>query len=501
MLTVDQYAYIRIAHRVYGKGIREIARETGHSKNTIKKALREEYEGYGVRQRQPYPSLGAYLKTIDGWLTEDKDRPLNQRHTAARIYNRLRREHGFEGAESTVRRYVREARRRLGVGARKVFIPLEPDLGMEAEVDWGGCHAILGGEYVKLKMFCMRSKGSGKPFVRCFPCERQQALFEGHMEAFAFYGGVFRRLIYDNLTTAVEKVFKGKKRKLQESFERFRAYYNFTSRFCNRGEAHEKGGVEGLVGYARRNFLVPMPRVESLEALNAQLLAECAAYGDHRIAGRDKAVKELFEEERQHLVPLPENSFSNLDTASGKVDKYSTVIIEKNRYSVPPRFAGLMTRVVLYVERVEIFYGSQRIATHPRHYGNNKWQLDPMHYLDLLRQRPQAFAVARPIRQWRTAWPPSLEKLLERFCEAQGENHGIKDFIGVLMLFGEHEQKDVLEAVEAAVRAGVSSREAVEHLLLRAGHGKHDSRPESLDAWPTFPPPDVSVYSRIGALQ
>ena len=292
------------------------------------------------------------------------------------------------------------------------------------------------------------------------------------MEAFAFYGGVFRRLIYDNLTTAVEKVFKGKKRKLQESFERFRAYYNFTSRFCNRGEAHEKGGVEGLVGYARRNFLVPMPRVESLEALNAQLLAECAAYGDHRIAGRDKAVKELFEEERQHLVPLPENPFSNLDTASGKVDKYSTVIIEKNRYSVPPRFAGLMTRVVLYVERVEIFYGSQRIATHPRHYGNNKWQLDPMHYLDLLRQRPQAFAVARPIRQWRTAWPPSLEKLLERFCEAQGENHGIKDFIGVLMLFGEHEQKDVLEAVEAAVRAGVSSREAVEHLLLRAGHGK-----------------------------
>ena len=307
-----------------------------------------------------------------------------------------------------------------------------------------------------------------------------------------------RRLIYDNLTTAVEKVFKGKERKLQESFERFRAYYNFTPRFCNRGEAHEKGGVEGLVGYARRNFLVPMPRVESLEALNAQLLAECAAYGDHRIAGRDKAVKELFEEERPHLVPLPENPFSNLETASGKVDKYSTVIVEKNRYSAPPRFAGLMTRVVLYVERVEIFYGSQRIAKHPRHYGNNKWQLDPMHYLDLLRQRPKAFADARPMRQWRTAWPPYLERLLERFCESQGENHGIKDFIGVLMLLREHGEKDVFEAVEAAVRAGVSSREAVEHLLLRAGHGKHDSRPAPLGAWPTFPPPDVSARMENG---
>ena len=138
---------------------------------------------------------------------------------------------------------------------------------------------------------------------------------------------------------------------------------------------------------------------------------------------------------------------------------------------------------------------------HPRHYGNNKWQLDPMHYLDLLRRRPQAFADARPIRQWRTAWPPSLERLLERFCEAQGENHGIKDFIGVLMLLREHKEEDVFEAAETAVRSGVSSREAVEHLLLRGGRGGHDSRPAPLEAWPTFPSPDVSVYSRIGALQ
>jgi transposase len=500
MLTVDQYAYIRIAHRVYGKGIREIARETGHSRNTIKKALQEEYGGYGARRRQSYPSLGPYLGTIDGWLKEDRDRPRKQRHTAVRIYNRLRRECGFEGGESTVRRYVREARLRLGVATPQVFVPLEAELGMEAEVDWGGCRAVVAGECVKLKMFCMRSKGSGKPFVRCYPCERQQALFEGHMEAFGFYGGVFRHLIYDNLSTAVEKVLKGKERKLQESFERFRAYYNFTPRFCNPGEAHEKGGVEGLVGYARRNFLVPMPRVESLEALNAQLLAECAAYGDHRIAGRDKAVKELFEEEKGHLLPLPELPFSNLDTASGKVDKYSTVMVEKNRYSVPPRFAGLRVRVVLSVGRVELFYGSQRIATHPRHYGSNKWQLDPMHYLELLRRRPQAFAGARPIRQWRAGWPPSLERLLERFCEAQGENHGIKDFIGVLMLFGEHEPKEVLEAVEAAVRAGVSSKEAVAHLLLKNSRTEHDFRPGPLGTWPTLPPPDVSVYARIGAL-
>ena len=495
---MDQYAFIRIAHRVYGKGIREITRDTGHSRNTVRKALQGEYQRYSDRERQPFPALGPYLATIDRWLKEDKERPRKQRHTALRIYNRLRKDYGFEGGESTVRRYVREARRRLGVTPMQVFIPLEPELGMEAEVDWGSCHAIVAGEYTVLKMFCMRSKGSGKPFVQCFPCERQQALFEGHKDAFAFYGGVFRTLIYDNLTTAVEKVLKGKERKLQESFERFRAYYNFEARFCNRAQAHEKGGVEGLVGYARRNFLVPLPRVETLHALNARLLAECAAYGDHRIAGHDKTVKELFEEERPQLLSLPSAPFSNLDTASAKVDKYSTVMVDKNRYSVPTRYGGLRVRAVLSVERVDMFYGNQRIAGHERLYGNNKWQLDPLHYLELLGQRPQAFESARPIRQWRAAWPPSLETLLARFREAQGPTHGIKAFIGVLMLFGEHGYTEVIEAVEAALSAGVSSREAVEHLLRRKTEAGHECRPTPLGTWPTLPLPDVSVYSQIG---
>jgi len=162
-----------------------------------------------------------------------------------------------------VRRYVRGAKQRLGLDGRTVYIPSDPEAGIEAEVDWGGCRAIIGGNETRLKFFCMRSKYSGRHFVRCYPCERQQALFDGHIRTFSFFGGVFPVLIYDNLTTAVQRILRGKKRDLQESYEKFRSYYNFAPVFCNPGQGHEKGGVEGLVGYARRNYMVPIPAEHS----------------------------------------------------------------------------------------------------------------------------------------------------------------------------------------------------------------------------------------------
>jgi hypothetical protein len=379
----------------------------------------------------------------------------------------------------------------------QVFIPLDPQLGLEAEVDWGTCHAILASEYAKLKMFCIRSKGSGKHLVQCFSCERQQALFEGHIRGFSFFQGVFPILIYDNLTTAVEKVLRGKDRKLQESFTRFQAYYNFSPRFCNPGQGHEKGGVEGLVGYARRNYMVPVPEAESLDELNRCLWEQCMAYGGQRMAGRGKRVDELYEEEKGQLLPLPHIPFSNIETYSGKVDKYSTVIIDKNRYSVPTRFAGLKVQAIAYIDRVEIFQGSQRLAHHRRVYGNNKWQLDPLHYLELISRRPLAFEAARPIRQWRKHWPSSFDKLLGRFSDKQGSNNGTKDFIKVLLLFKTHDEQGVVKAIEKAVSAQVSTSDAVEHILLDA-RGSKGPGFGPLESWPRLSPPDISVYGWIG---
>ena len=493
MLTVDQYDYIRTAHRVYGKTIRQIARDTGHSKNRVKKVLLSQFMSYPTRARQPYPVLGPYLNTIDKWLKADKESPKKQRHTARRIYHRLQFEHGYPGSEGTVRHYVRDVKIRFGLQTDKVFIPSNPALGHEAEVDWGNCHAILDNEPVKLKLFCIRSKGSGKHFVQCYPCERQQALLEGHIQAFSFFNGIFPTLIYDNLTTAVDKVFRGKDRRLQEGFTKFKAYYNFTPRFCNIAKGNEKGGVEGLVGYARRNYMVPVPRAGSLEELNSRLLEQCLAYGDHRIAGRSETVSELFEQEKKHLIPLPPVPYENVDTSSGKVDKYATVIIDKNRYSVPTTYAGLRGRSLLYIDRVEIFYNCKKIATHSRVFGNNKWQLDPQHYLELIYRRPQAFESARAIRQWRPQWPDCLEALLSRFSAKLGHTKGVKEFITVLMLFKDHESSEVIAAVKNALIANISSSAAVAHLLL-----KETTPIPALSSWKRLSPPDVSVYGQIG---
>jgi transposase len=497
---MDQYEYIRTAQRVYGKNISELARQTGHSRNTIKKALRGEAWGYREREQQLFPVLGPYRAIIEDWLKKDKDQPKKQRHTARRVYNRLRTEQGYQGSESNVRRYVRMLQMELGLDlSKQVFIACEAEAGQEAEMDWGSATAILGGETVRLKFFCMRSKYSGKHFVRFYPCERQQALFDGHVKAFEFFGGIFPVLIYDNLTTVVRKILLGKKRIEQESFRKFRAYYSFTARFCNPDSGNEKGGVEGLVGFARRNYMVPVPEAESLEELNEKILADCLSYGLHKMAGRSESVAEQYEKEKAHLLDQPEIAYSNIQSNEGRVDKYATVTVDKNRYSVPWRYAGRRLKILLHVDRVDIFADGKRLAVHERLFSNNKWSLAPEHYLELIQQRPMSFASARVIRQWREHWPQSLHRLLASFCRTQGETKGIKDFITVLMLYSRYKDNEVEAAVELALEKNIYGSEGVRHLLIYANELGTAIAP--LANWPSLPSPDVSVYGVLGGVQ
>ena len=497
---MDQYEYIRIARRVYKHSIKRIARDTGHSRNTVRKILYGgEIPGYGKRTKQPYPVLGPFCRIIDGWLESDKSKPIKQRHTARRIYTRLKEEHNFSGGESTVRYYVRHAKLRLGLNKTAVFIPGDPEIGREAEVDWGIAEVEIDGRLEQVHFFSMRSKFSGKHFVRCYRSERQQLFFDAHIHAFSFFGGIFPVLIYDNLTTAVKKVFQGRKRELTESYRKFKSYYTFEARFCNPGQGHEKGGVEGQVGYVRRNYFVPVPQISNLETFNEWLLTRCVSYGDHRVSGREQTVQEYFDVEREHLLPLPEQPFSNVETIRSRVDKYATVIVDKNRYSVPSRYGHHWVTVLVGANEVTIYYDQHEVARHIRQYGSNNWQLDADHYLELLKQRPQAFDTSRPIRESRKSWPPCLERLLQACCRKQGSSKGIKDFITVLELYRDHPSGDIEAAVELSLESGVCHSEGIKYLL---GNTLESSPPRIVvPNWPSLPQPNLDEYGVLGGVQ
>jgi hypothetical protein len=369
---------------------------------------------------------------------------------------------------------------------------------MEAEVDWGSAVAFIDGIQTPIKYFCMRSRYSGKHIVRAYLCEKQQAFFDAHIHAFNFFGGIFPTLVYDNLTTAIKEVLRGRGRVEQDSFVRFRSYYNFKPRFCNPGQGHEKGGVEGIVGYARRNYMVPIPSVESIDELNEGLLSKCVCFGDYRISGRDRTVNEFFEEERSHLIRLPEFVFSNLDIQDSKVKSYSTVLVDKNHYSVPTRYVDMKVRINLGIDKVEIFWNGQKIARHRRVFGINKWRLDPQHYLELIKERPGSFQTARAISQWRLSWPKSLEELLTRFQEVQGETKGIKDFINVLMLYRDYAGKEVEAGIELALEKKLNTSDGVKQILL---YLKGDHPIEPLSNWSRIDAADVSVYGQLGGVQ
>jgi transposase len=227
--------------------------------------------------------LEAVKAVIDHWLGEDRHKPPKQRHTAKRIHERLVQEYGFAGAESTVRRYVGQRRKEMRT---QVFVPLVYEPGGIAQVDFGEAQVILAGELVTAQLFCLRLGYSKLPFVTALPSQAQEAFLEGHVRAFAFLGGVPHVLVYDNLKVAVKRILEGSSREEQTAFVAFRSHYLFESRFCNPAQAHEKGLVEGLVGYARRNWLVPTPAFASWEALNGfywrnadrKGIAACAAW-------------------------------------------------------------------------------------------------------------------------------------------------------------------------------------------------------------------------------
>jgi hypothetical protein len=362
---------------------------------------------------------------------------------------------------------------------REVYLPLEFDPGQDAQVDWGEAEVVLAGERVTAQMFVLRLCYSRKLFVRAYPTQRQEAFFDGHVAAFHYLGGIPRRLTYDNLSTAVLRVLQGRNREEQQAFIAFRSHYLFDSRFCTPGQGHEKGGVESGVGYARRNFLVPLPEVADYDELNALLLAACQADDQRTVDRQPQPIGQMWQAERAQLRPLPAHDFACCVTRPVALNAYSQVEFETNRYSVPVEVAYRQLRLKAYPFRIEILHQDQVVAVHRRSYGDKEDVCDPLHYLPLLEQRPGAFEHAKPLRQWRHQWPPVYEQLLAHLRAHQPEGEAIPEFVRILGLQREYPVVLMEQAITAALANGGAHLEGI-RLRLRQLQ-QPDTAPAPLD--------------------
>lgn len=461
MLKVEQIEQIRRAYYIDKKSMRQIAQEFRHSRETVRKAVESaEPRPYTLSQGRPAPKLGPYKAQIEELVAENERLPAKQRYTWKKIYQAIQKA-GYQGSGSNLRHYLAQ----IGWKKKKpaVFLPLEYDPGCDGQVDWGEAQVLMQGQQITVQLFVMRLCYSRRPFVMAFPHQKQEAFFEGHVQAFHHFGGIPQRLTYDNLKTAVYRILSGRNREEQATFIQFRSHYLFESHYCTPGQGHQKGGVEHGVGYVRRNFLVPLPQVDSFEQLNAQLRAACLQDDQRQVEGQPLTIHQAWQQERPHLQPLPAQDYPCCVTIPVTLTPYSQVVIDTNRYSVPTDQAAKALVAKVYPFRVEIFRPGEGepIATHPRSYGHKQDIFEPLHYLPLLEQRPGALAHAKPIRQWRPHWPAVYEELLSHLQAQWPEGRGIREFVRILRLHQTYPPDLLAQAVQQALAYGCAHADGV----------------------------------------
>jgi transposase len=464
---VELFEEIRREYEFGNRSVRAIAKKLGVHRRMVRQALGSAVPPERKTAQRKRPKLGPYLPFIDGILDSDRKAPRKQRHTAHRIYIRVIEEvPQCDISEVTVRRYVRNKKEEMGLLRRETFVPQAYEWGVEAQVDWYEAYADLEGERQKVQVFGMRSMASGGAFHRAYPRATQQAFLEAHEHAFAYFGGVFKVVRYDNLSSAVKKILRGREREESARFVAFRSHWRYQAEFCTPAAGHEKGGIEGEAGYFRRNHWVPVPEAADLDGLNEQLLVSCGRDEQRMIGDRSQTVGAGMLIEREHLLGMAENGFDLAEESFPIVDKLGCVRVKSNWYSAPLK-AGTKVRAKTYAATIEIWQQGQRVARHPRCYGAGQQILDLEHYLEVLDRKPGALAGSRPLKQWREQgrWPESYDTLLHKLIERHGKQNGTREMIELLKLGRQHGYKRLEETVGMALELGCWDGAAVRYLM------------------------------------
>lgn len=467
---MDQYLQIRLLHRD-GQSIRQIAKRLGHSRDTVKKALVQPAPtGYTRTSPASCPKLGPFIGQIDQILVEDVAAPRKQRHTAARIFARLRDEHGYGGGYDQVRRYVSGRRKK----ERETHLLLDHPPGGRLECDFGQIHVDFPEGRRLVPVLLAVWSYSHYPFAIALPDQTTGSILHGLVCAFEFFGCVPAELWWDNPTTVATAILRGRDRQLNVHYASLASHYRFAPMFCMPARGQEKSDVERTVFALERRFATPVPSVRDVDELNRHLLSCCLKERQRTVRGRSQTIGQMFEHERRHAIDLPKHPFDAAVQHIRQADKYQTVLFEEVRYSVPRQVAFEPVTVKAYVDRVVLVHKGQVVASHPRSRTAGEQVLDPMHFTAVLERKPAYLDHTKLFKELKL--PAAFAQLRARLEKELGIRTGTRHYIRVLQLLNCHQAQEIATAIEAVLGRQVLRAEFVEQKLAEQVRRQQSSR-------------------------
>ena len=487
---MDHYLQIRLLHRD-GLSLRRIAKKLGHSRDTVKKALVQATPlPYTRTSPATCPKLGEFIGLIEQILTEDQSAPRKQRHTAARIFARLRDEHGYRGGYDQVRRFVGSRRKK----ERETHLLLDHPPGGRLECDFGHIHVDFPDGRRPVPVLLAVWSYSHYAFAIALPDETTGSILHGTVCALEFFGCVPAELWWDNPKTVAPAILRGRDRQLNVHYASLASHYRFAPMFCMPARGQEKSDVERTVFALERRFATPVPAVADVDALNRHLLRCCLKERDRTVRGRSRTIVDMFGEERQHAGELPDRPFDACIQHIRQADKYQTVLFEDVRYSVPRHIAFEPVTVKAYIEQVVLVHKGQVVATHRRSRTPGEQVLEPTHFLAAIERKPAYLDHAKLFKELKL--PAAFGQLRERLEKELGQRTGTRHYIRVLQLLGRHSVERVAWAIEANLQRPGVRAELIEQKLISA-QGQEELRDEASPASPLCTTLHVSELSPI----